>query len=184
MLVWACSEQSNQFRVKTFLIKGSLSPWRTTMLAIWMTGSRSASGKIPFRPAHSMSKLSILRGAIFCHSPSAGWLTKSSKEISTSIWHFVCGRSLLPEAPPPPMTVTPVFGQTPLVPFCRLCDWFLSEYFPAGSSIQLHPTTPVSTMNLTSKSMLASNTWNMAERERERDLRDDSQQCTCTLTVI
>ena len=43
------------------------------MLAIWMTGSWLASGKIPFRPAHSISKLRIRRGAILDHSPSGGW---------------------------------------------------------------------------------------------------------------
>jgi hypothetical protein len=35
-----------------------------------MTGSLDASGKIPFLPAHSISKLRIRKGAIFAHSPS------------------------------------------------------------------------------------------------------------------
>lgn len=47
-------------------------PCRVTMLAIWMTGSIFASGKVPLRPAHSISKLRIRNGAIFDHSPSAG----------------------------------------------------------------------------------------------------------------
>ena len=42
------------------------------MLAIWMTGSWLASGKIPFLPAHSISKLRIRSGAILDHSPSGG----------------------------------------------------------------------------------------------------------------
>ena len=33
--------------VKTLRKNGSLSPWRITMLAIWITGSLSASGKMP-----------------------------------------------------------------------------------------------------------------------------------------
>lgn len=40
------------------------------MFAIWMTGSTDASGKTPFLPAHSISKLRIRKGAIFAHSPS------------------------------------------------------------------------------------------------------------------
>ena len=34
------------------------------MLAIWITGSISGSGNMPFRPAHSISKLRIRYGAI------------------------------------------------------------------------------------------------------------------------
>ena len=47
-------------------------PCRVTILAIWITGSWLASGKMPLRPAHSISKLSIRRGAILDHSPSGG----------------------------------------------------------------------------------------------------------------
>ena len=54
-------------------------PWRVTILAIWMTGSSCASGKIPFRPAHSISKLRMRRGAIFCHWPSGVWEMKRSQ---------------------------------------------------------------------------------------------------------
>lgn len=81
-------------RVKTFRMNGLLSPrsWETwstdghlqgrmrfnspclvTMFAIWITGSTSASGKIPLRPAHSISKLRILSGASVDHSPSGAW---------------------------------------------------------------------------------------------------------------
>ena len=45
-------------------------PWRVTILAIWITGSVCASGKIPFLPAHSMSKLRIRSGAILDQRPS------------------------------------------------------------------------------------------------------------------
>ena len=73
----------------------------------------------PFLPAHSMSKLSTLRGAMFCHSPSAGCDTSASQATSTSSWQR---------------------------------DFFsaLSRtlYFPAGSSIQLHPTMWLSAMYL------------------------------------
>ncbi len=41
----------------------------------------------PFLPAHSMSKLRTLSGAILCQSPSAGWLIKSVHPTSTSYWH-------------------------------------------------------------------------------------------------
>ena len=61
--------ESHVLSVKTFLINGSFSPWRITMLEIWITRSFSGSGKIPLRPAHSISKLRIRIGAIFCHSP-------------------------------------------------------------------------------------------------------------------
>ena len=44
-------------------------PCLITILAIWIIGSFSASGKIPFRPAHSISKLRIRTGAILSHSP-------------------------------------------------------------------------------------------------------------------
>ena len=55
--------------VNTFLIKGSFSPCFITIFAIWITGSLSGSGNIPFLPAHSISKLSILSGAILSQSP-------------------------------------------------------------------------------------------------------------------
>ena len=55
--------------VKTFLMKGSFSPCIITIFAIWITGSLSGSGNIPFLPAHSISKLSILSGAILSQSP-------------------------------------------------------------------------------------------------------------------
>ena len=74
------------FRVKTFRTNGFVSPaivehgynlrtsvyapWRVTMLAIWMTGSIFGSGNTPFRPAHSMSKLKILKGAVAAQLPS------------------------------------------------------------------------------------------------------------------
>ena len=57
-----------------------------TMFAIWMTGSLSGSGKTPFLPAHSMSKLRILKGATSAQSSSGRWEIKSSHETSTSIW--------------------------------------------------------------------------------------------------
>ena len=40
------------------------------MFAICITGSMCGSGKIPLRPAHSISKLRIRSGAIFDHWPS------------------------------------------------------------------------------------------------------------------
>lgn len=46
-------------------------PLTVTMFAIWMTGSLSASGKTPGRPAHSMSSESTEKGASLSHSPSA-----------------------------------------------------------------------------------------------------------------
>jgi hypothetical protein len=54
------------------------SPCRVTMLAIWMTGSISGSGKIPLRPAHSISNERIRSGAIPDQSPSAGCEIRSS----------------------------------------------------------------------------------------------------------
>jgi hypothetical protein len=76
----------------------------------------------PFRPAHSMSKLRMRNGATFAHSPSGVWDTNCSHETSASIWHRD--------------------------------TWFvggLSVHWLAGSSTQLHPTSPVSTMNLQQK---------------------------------
>ena len=55
---------------KTFRMNGLGSPYLVTTLAIWMTGSTFASGKIPLRPAHSISKERMRRGAILDHSPS------------------------------------------------------------------------------------------------------------------
>jgi hypothetical protein len=43
-----------------------------------MMGSWLASGKIPFLPAHSMSKLKMRRGARDAQSPSGAWLIRSS----------------------------------------------------------------------------------------------------------
>lgn len=77
----------------------------------------------PFLPAHSISKLRILKGAIADHSPSGTWDIKSSQETSTSIWQ---------------RDLTGNLGSS----FVRM------RYFPAGISIQLHPTTSVSTINL------------------------------------
>lgn len=54
------------------------SPFCVTMLAIWITGSISASGKMPFLPAHSISKLRMRRGAIFCQEPSGECEIKAS----------------------------------------------------------------------------------------------------------
>lgn len=122
--IWEPTMLAQDCSVNTVRMKGSVSPCRCTMDAIWITGSLSASGKIPvagqnpdgetlrllfffcksdeiperysmpqankpspFLPAHSMSKLSTRRGAILCHSPSAGWLTKSVQATSTSYWH-------------------------------------------------------------------------------------------------
>jgi len=47
-------------------------PCIVTILAIWIIGSSLGSGKMPLRPAHSMSKLRMRNGAIFDHSPSGG----------------------------------------------------------------------------------------------------------------
>ena len=74
-----------------------------------------------------MSKESILTGATLSHSPSGWWLTNLSQATSTSIWHLL---------------VKSLFS--------------LCFHTPAGSSIQLQPTTLLSAMNRISKSMLAS----------------------------
>lgn len=63
--------------VKTFLMKGLFSPCLVTIDAIWMTGSICASGKMPLRPAHSISKLKTRNGAMGSHSPSGAWDTRS-----------------------------------------------------------------------------------------------------------
>ena len=60
-------------RVNTFCITGlppPASPYTLIEFAICMTGSRSASGKYPLRPWHSMSNDSMRSGATFDHSPS------------------------------------------------------------------------------------------------------------------
>jgi len=58
------------------------------MLAIWMTGSLSASGKMPLRPAHSMSNERMRSGATPDQSPTAScemravWLQGGSRVSS------------------------------------------------------------------------------------------------------
>jgi hypothetical protein len=58
------------------------------MLAIWMTGSTCASGKMPFRPAHSISKLSMRRGANFCQLSSGGCEMKASHLMQNIVRHL------------------------------------------------------------------------------------------------
>mmetsp|Transcript_1223 Transcript_1223/g.3094 ORF Transcript_1223/g.3094 Transcript_1223/m.3094 type:complete len:206 (-) Transcript_1223:429-1046(-) len=76
-------------RVKTFWTMGDFSPYTVTALAIWMTGSFSASGKYPFRPWHSMSKDNTRSGAILFHSPSGLREIMSRYVTSTSTWQCV-----------------------------------------------------------------------------------------------
>lgn len=45
--IWEPTMLAQDWRVNTVRIKGSVSPCRCTMEAIWITGSFSASGKIP-----------------------------------------------------------------------------------------------------------------------------------------
>lgn len=123
------------FRVNTLHIRFSFAPCSLTTLAICMTGSTFGSGKIPRLPAHSISKLWIRNGATRAQSPSGACAIKASYATSISIWHIVI---------------------TCKVPRPR-CD-----HFPAGISIQLHPNTCVSTINLISISTLDSksvNSW-------------------------
>ena len=72
-----------------FLTLGCGSPCTVSMLAIWITGSISASGKWPFLPAHSMSTDRILSLPRSMNSPSAGWLMMDSNPTSTSTWEYV-----------------------------------------------------------------------------------------------
>ena len=65
---------AQDLRVWMFFTRGFFSPCTVSMLAIWMTGSCSASGKWPLRPWHSMSMLSTRSGASCMNSPSDGWL--------------------------------------------------------------------------------------------------------------
>lgn len=61
------------------------SPCRMTMLAIWMTGSLSGSGNIPFRFVHSISKDKIRKGATLTQSPSGACEIILFTDTSTSI---------------------------------------------------------------------------------------------------
>lgn len=45
--IWEPTMLAQDWRVNTVLMNGSFSPWRCTIDAIWITGSLSASGKIP-----------------------------------------------------------------------------------------------------------------------------------------
>lgn len=45
--IWEPTMLAQDCRVKTVRMKGSVSPWRCTIDAIWITGSLSGSGKIP-----------------------------------------------------------------------------------------------------------------------------------------
>lgn len=77
-------------RVNTFLTKGSSSPCVLTILAIWIIGSKLANGNLPFSAEHSISKLSILNGAILEYSPSLGKHSNLLKScISISIYAVV-----------------------------------------------------------------------------------------------
>ena len=72
--------------VNTFLKTGAFSPCSVTWLAIWITGSFSASGKTPGRPAHSMSNERMRSGAIPSNSPSGLCETTSANQTSSSSW--------------------------------------------------------------------------------------------------
>ena len=87
---------------------------------------------LPFLPAHSMSKLRILNGATFDQSPSGWWAMNSSHDTSNSIWLREIGGGFLTSS---------------LFLWCLCRKW----YFPAGTSIQLQPTTLLSTINLKKK---------------------------------
>ena len=84
-------------------------------------GGGCLPGNIPFLAAHSISKLRIRSGAIFCHSPSAGWLTIFSHEISSSIWHLVIG-----SRPHPPTIENPDWGHVVVEEEEELGKGFLS----------------------------------------------------------
>mmetsp|Transcript_22779 Transcript_22779/g.77027 ORF Transcript_22779/g.77027 Transcript_22779/m.77027 type:complete len:288 (-) Transcript_22779:652-1515(-) len=62
-------------------------PCSCTTHEIWITGSCSASGKWPLRPAHSMSNAKMRIGASLDHAPSGACATTESKTTSTSRWH-------------------------------------------------------------------------------------------------
>lgn len=91
-------------------------------LAIWITGSSSGTGKIPLRPQHSISKLSVRMGAMPIHSPSGACATTSPHATSASIWHVdaldLCSRrsSYLPlrseTHPAPTMPASTMYRMT------------------------------------------------------------------------
>ena len=116
---------AHSLRQKIFLSTAFVSPWSTMLLAIWMTWSCSASGKMPGRPAHSMSKLRMRIGAMPHHSSSFGECeTTSLNQTSTSSCEWVHG-------------------------FCALpCESFhgRGRHAPAGSVSQFMPTMLRSTM--------------------------------------
>ncbi len=119
----------------------------------------------PFLPAHSISKLRTLRGAILCHSPSAGWLTMWFHATSTSYWHSDTWERNTVKTRLMSVAVT----CSNLLIYCfyiftfpgyfeSVCPSLLSSlslYFPLGSSIQQQPTTSLSTMNLSSRAHAA-----------------------------
>mmetsp|Transcript_6455 Transcript_6455/g.27514 ORF Transcript_6455/g.27514 Transcript_6455/m.27514 type:complete len:233 (+) Transcript_6455:2137-2835(+) len=77
-------------RVQMARITGLSSPWHVTMVAIWITGSCSASGKCPLRPAHSMSTDKMRNGASLLYWPSGACDTTASYLTSHSYWHMDC----------------------------------------------------------------------------------------------
>lgn len=118
------------------------------------------SGKWPFLPAHSISKLSMRNGAIFENSPSGVWLIKSvqltaivkGKIISTklNLWksNGLYNNSRL---------IFLAWGyrqSNSSWQYERFLPVFL--YFPQGTSIQLPPTILQSIMNRRAKSTLLS----------------------------
>ncbi|KAH3663022.1 hypothetical protein OGATHE_004598 [Ogataea polymorpha] len=68
---------AHDLTVNTLRTNGTGSPALATTFAIWITGSCSASGKMPLRPAHSMSNDRIRNGAMFRYLPSEACDTRS-----------------------------------------------------------------------------------------------------------
>lgn len=118
----------------------------------------------PFLPAHSMSKLRTRSGAILCQSPSAEWLMKSVHPISTSYWQkdtwstkgIYCTFKFWNTHKARPMLLGRIWP-TLSGHWESVTDGSFSSrtlYFPLGSSIQQHPTTSVSTINLETQQTL------------------------------
>lgn len=189
---------AQDWRVNTVRMKGSVSPCRCTMEAIWITGSLSASGKIPGKQqlitggcqATHIKYCSWLVPLVSCKHHRKGHTFPSSTlnikakdsercnllplslcwvayEIGPSNIHFILTEGHLKEKKgwllhsnrrkfwkkKNTTTLLPLEGSWPTLPrfwesVTNVSFSSRTLYFPLGSSIQQHPTTSVSTMNL------------------------------------
>ena len=101
--------------------------------------------RIPLQPAHSISKLRILKGATSAHSPSGAWEITLFHATSTSIWHLQNDFFFRL------IRIVTLFQQLCIKRYLVIgwpVEWGRKRQLPGGSSIQLQPTISALTMYL------------------------------------